>query len=435
MTKENIIKNPWFFIPTLYFAQGIPFILVNQLSAAMFKSLDASNTFIGLTSFLYIPWSIKFLWGPLVDGKSTKRTWLLSTQIILGLLFALNAIAIQMPYFILLTLALFTLIAFISATHDIAIDGYYLYSLDEKNQAFFVGIRSAFYRLAMIFAGGLLVSLAGIFGTYSGSLKIGWSLAFGISAFIFVILFFYHKFVLPYPADDAAIMGSKSSIPFKAAFKGYFSQKNIGIILAFILLYRFGEGLLLKMTQPFLLDSGNVGGMEISLTEIGIIYGTFGVLALVFGGIFGGWLIKKFGLRKLIWPLAISIHLPNILYVYLAASRPDITWHLNLSFLSSGTWILAFHPIVQLCIIVEQFGYGLGFSSFMVYLLYISKGRYKTSHYAISTGLMAIGMMVPGFLSGWLQQQVGYLWLFIICCIATLPGMLTIFFLPFNRER
>jgi len=230
------------------------------------------------------------------------------------------------------------------------------------------------------------------------------------------------------------VTGASSSIPFKDAFKEYFTQKNLGIIISFILLYRFGEGLLLKMAQPFLLDKVTSGGLGMTLTEVGLIYGTFGILALVLGGIFGGWLIKKFGLKKLIWPLAFSIHLPNLLYVYLAVVKPDTVWHLNIPLLTFGLWLVPFHPVVQICIIIEQFGYGLGFSSFMVYLLYISKGRYKTSHYAISTGLMAIGMMLPGFISGWLQQQIGYLWLFIISVIATIPGLLTIFFLPFNRE-
>lgn len=432
MLKEKaLFRNPWVIVPTLYFAQGIPFVLVNQLSVAMFKSLNVSNAMIGITSIFYIPWAIKFLWGPLVDGKSTKRSWLLWMQFILGTSFLVFGLFLQLPYFFVSSIVLFIIIAFVSATHDIAIDGFYLYALDAKQQALFVGIRSGFYRIAMIFAGGLLVSVAGIIAGIS-SVKFGWTVGFLISAIIFFLLFAYHKFLLPYPANDVPVRANKSTLPFKEIFIEYFSQEKIGIVLLFILLYRFGEGLLLKMAQPFLLDKISVGGLGLSLAEVGVSYGTFGVIALIGGGIFGGWLIKKINLKNLIWPLAFCIHLPNLLYVYLSYFRPVHIVSLNLQqFLFSNHPIsVDFHPIVLTCIIIEQFGYGLGFSSFMVYLLYISKGKYKTSHYAISTGLMAIGMMVPGFISGMLQQAVGYLWLFVLSVLTTIPGFVTIFFLP-----
>lgn len=412
-------RNHWGFIPTQYFAEGLPYIIINNLSVAMFKSLGASNALIGMTSFLYIPWSIKFLWGPYVDANRTKRWWVIAMQMSMALLFGLSAFGVQLSSAFIFSLILFSVIAFFSATHDIATDGFYLHALDKKDQAFFSGIRSTFYRISMVVGGGLMVTLAGHIGTSTGNITLGWTTIFIILSFIFLILFFYHKWILPYPVSDIPVKeinGDISTIPFAKVFKEYFTQKKIGIILSYILLYRLGEGMLLKMAQPFFLDPVDKGGLNISLENVGVMYGTLGVIALLAGGILGGWLIKKFGLKKLIWPMALSMNIPILLFAYLAYFKPGIA-------------------LIQTCIILEQFGYGVGFTAYMVYLLYISKGQFKTSLYAISTGLMAIGMMIPGFISGLLQEQVGYFWLFTISFIATIPGMLTIFFLPFEEEK
>lgn len=408
-------RNPWLFIPSQYFAEGIPFVLVNQLSAALYQSLGVSNLFIGMTSFLYIPWSIKFLWSPFVDAWSSKRNWVVSLQLMLGIVFILTGLFMNTPFFLIASLVFFTATAFISATHDIATDGFYLHSLDKKDQAFFTGIRNTFYRVAMIFAGGFLIAFAGKIGDLTGNISFGWTLSFLISGILFILLSFYHRRILPYPETDK-VHNAGDPVPYKKIFAEYFSQEKIGVIIAFILLYRFGEALLLKMVQPFFLDKPEAGGLGLTLSHVGIMYGTFGVLALITGGILGGWLIKKYTLKKLIWPFVLTMHLPNLLFVYLALFKPDS----NL--------------IVQSVIILEQFGYGLGFSAFMVYLLYTSKGEYKTSHYAISTGIMAIGMMLPGFLSGIIQSYFGYFGLFITSCFATLPGMAMIFFLPFDDD-
>ena len=437
MHKRN--RNPWSFIPSQYFAEGIPFVLVNQLSTAMYKSLHASNAFIGFTSILYLPWSLKLFWGPLVDAYATKRKWTLYMQLLMAVCFLIISFAVRMNSFLLVSLFVFTVIALLSATHDISTDGFYLHSLDKKDQAFFTGIRSTFYRLSMIAAGGILVKLAGDIGNKSGSMINGWSAAFGISAALFFILYLYHSIILPYPETDHAVKTAGQKIPYGLIFKEYFTQKKIGVILTFILLYRFGEGMLLKMAQPFLLDKRDVGGMGFTVSDIGIMYGTFGVVALIIGGVIGGWLIKKYGLKKMIWAMALSMNLPNILFLYMAYTQPHIIWKLDFSFLIKifgGNSILIYtvNPLVQLCLIIEQFGYGIGFTSFMVYLIYVSKGEYKTSHYAISTGLMAVGMMIPGFLSGIVQQSVGYFWLFTISLILGIPGMIPIFFLPFDPE-
>ena len=435
----KINRNAWSFIPTQYFAEGIPFVLVNQLSTAMYKSLAASNVFIGFTSFLYLPWSLKLFWGPIVDAFGSKRKWTLYMQLLLAICFLFITLTIHLSSFLYLSLIIFTIIAVISATHDIATDGFYLHALDKKDQAFFTGIRSTFYRLSMIAAGGVLVKLAGDVGTKSGSIIHGWSVAFGISSLIFFILYIYHSIVLPYPETDHAVKNEREQIPYGLIFKEYFAQKKIGVIILFILLYRFGEGMLLKMAVPFLWDKREAGGLGFTLSDIGIMYGTFGVAALIAGGIIGGWLIRKYGLKKLIWILALSMNLPNILFVYMAYMKPVSVTTFDLSFItrvigSNSSIIFSINPIVQTCLIIEQFGYGIGFTSFMIYLLYISRGKYKSSQYAISTGLMAFGMMIPGVLSGFIQHAVGYFWLFSLSLLLGIPGMIPIFFLPFDTE-
>lgn len=433
-------RSPWFFIPTQYFAEGVPFILTNQLSVAMYKSLQASNAFIGFTSFLYLPWSVKLFWGPLIDAYGTKRKWSIYMQIAMAICFVVIALTVQLPSFLFLSLVIFTVIAFLSASHDIATDGYYLHVLDKKNQAFFTGIRSTFYRFAMIIAGGVLVKLAGDIGERSGVIAHGWSTAFGIAAAIFILLFFYHQLILPYPETDKAVKTETNKIPYGKIFKAYFSQNKIAAILSYILLYRFGEGLLVKMAQPFLLDKPEVGGLGLSVSDVGLMYGTFGVIALLVGGILGGWMIKNYGLKKLIWPFAFCMNVPNALYVYMSYFQPMVMTTIDLSFIpnlfgSSAIWTWTLNPIAQACIIIEQFGYGIGFTAFMVFLLYTSKGEFKTSHFAISTGLMAVGMMIPGFVSGVIQMEVGYVWLFTLSVLTTIPGMITIFFLPLEENE
>ncbi|MCX7735765.1 MAG: MFS transporter [Candidatus Kapabacteria bacterium] len=437
--KKERSANPWFFIPTQYFAEGVPYIIVNQLSVALFKSLEATNAFIGATSLLSLPWSVKFLWGPIVDGYFTKRKWLLWMQFLMSVLLLILSISFVLPNIIIISLGIFILMALLSSTHDIATDGYYLIALDKKQQAFFSGIRSTFYRIAMIFSGGFLLYLSDLLAKQYHSIHIGWSLTFAIAGLIILLIFFYHLFILPKPFEDKAVISENTKIPFKQAFATYFKQEKIGFVIAFILVVRLGEGMLLKMLQPFLNDPIDKGGMNFQWAEIGIMYGTFGVIALVIGGILSGWIIKKYGLRKTIFPLILCMNIPNVLYAFLAFYRPMGMWTIDLSFLSflfgNGQNLnLIFNPFVQFSIIIEQFGYGLGFTAFMVFLLYFSKGEFKTSHYAISTGFMAIGLIIPGFISGFLQEMVGYNWLFVLSTIATIPGMILLFFIPINDD-
>jgi PAT family beta-lactamase induction signal transducer AmpG len=419
ITSEKIpSKNPWWYIPTLYYAEGLPYVIINSVSVIMYKKMGVDNAQIAFwTSLLYLPWVIKMLWGPFVDIYSTKRNWVIYTQIAMMICLGTAAFSLQLPNFFLISLGIFTIGAFISATHDIAADGFYMLALNPEQQALYAGIRSVFYRMAVIFGTGVLVVFAGLMEDNLENIPLSWSLTLAISAVIFAVLFVYHRLILPFPNSDS--QGQKTEdnkIPFIDIINSYFKQPKILAIVAFILFYRFGEAMLLKLVSPFLLDPISEGGLGLKTTEVGLVYGTVGTLSLIIGGIVGGAIVAKYGLKKTIFPLALALNLPNLFYVYMAYKQPPI---------------YLVYPLVSL----EQFGYGLGFTSFMIYLMYVSKGEYKTSHYAISTGIMALGMMVPGMVSGKLQELVSYPLFFVIVCLLTIPGMLTISFLPLAEEK
>ncbi len=414
--QKRTSRNPWVWIPTLYFAEGIPYILINTVSVICYKKMGIDNAQIAFwTSWLYLPWVIKMFWGPLVDNISTKRNWILYTQLFMAGCLSFIAFTLHLPVYFTVSLFAFTIGAFVSATHDIAADGLYLLALNKEDQAFFVGIRSVFYRIAMIFGSGLLVYIAGQFEVSLKNIPLSWTIVFGISACIFLLIFIYHRFILPYPESDKPRI-SRDRTPYVKIFAQYFSQKRIWAILLFILFYRFGEAMLVKLASPFLLDKHEVGGLGLSTSEVGIVYGTVGVICLILGGIVGGWVISKYGLKKCIWFFAITLNVPHLAYLYMAYVQPPIQ--------------LAF-PLVA----IEQFGYGFGFTAFMVYLMYISKGEYKTSFFAISTGIMALGMMLPGLISGYIQQAVGYKLFFIIVLLMAIPGLATLFFIPFEEDE
>lgn len=401
-------------MPSLYFVEGLPYVLINTVSVILYKRLGADNASIAFwTSLLYLPWVIKMFWGPFVDIHATKRTWLLSTQATMGLCMFVIAGALRTNAFFFLSLAAFCAGAFVSATYDIATDGFYMLALTDKEQAFFAGLRSAFYRLAMIFGSGILVYLAGMLETSSNNISWSWSVIMAASGFILVSVLIYHQFILPVPALDSkrSCKNIVDEASFAEVIRSYFSQEKISAILAFILLYRLGEAMLLKLVSPFFLDKTSIGGLGLSTQEVGLVYGTVGVFCLVVGGILGGWFISRFGFKRCIWPMVIAMHLPDLFFVYMAYAQPAL-------------WL------VYALVAFEQFGYGMGFTIFTVYLMYSAHGKYKTSHYAISTGIMAMGMMLPGAVSGWLQEVVGYKIYFIIVCLMTIPGMLTIPFIP-----
>lgn len=598
-------RSTWAWIPSLYFAEGLPYVVVMTVSVIMYKRLGISNTDIALyTSWLYIPWVIKPFWSPVVDLLKTKRWWIIIMQLFIGAGLGGVALTIPLPAFFKFTLAFFWLLAFSSATHDIAADGFYMLGLDENKQAYFIGIRSTFYRLAMITGQGLLIILAGYiesntglkpvnfsistqkevtewqiperevlseiaesdrffiltetdiklginklgkeksaeikkwahesnlkndfilaeekleestslwikyisnplkeklkasFNTnqkevvsdkkgnlavvgirlssppengesivinfdrskgnknlsliegkrmtftndnwnktawmvieadaksdkimtatfigLSGNISLAWSVTFYTLAALFIIFFIYHRFILPKPLSDKAVSEGKNMIKeFMDTFVSFFKKDNIGIAISFFLLYRLGESQLVKLASPFLLDSRELGGLGLTTGDVGVIYGTIGIIFLTIGGILGGWVASKHGLKYWIWWMAIAINLPNLTYVYLSIFTPESFW------------------LISSSIALEQFGYGFGFTAFMLYMIYFAEGKNKTAHYAICTGLMALGMMIPGMISGWLQEIIGYQNFFIWVMICTIPGFIIIKFLKIETE-
>jgi MFS transporter, PAT family, beta-lactamase induction signal transducer AmpG len=403
--------RPWRWIPTLYFAQALPNAAVATLSVVMYKNLGLSNTEIALyTSWLYLPWVIKPLWSPLVDLFGSKRGWTVALQFVVGVAFALLALTLPASNFVQLTLAMFWLLAFASATHDIAADGFYMLALAEKQQAAFVGVRSVFFRLAMLAGQGALVVLAGRLFEIHGSHVAAWQAVFALLAGVFIVAGAWHALALPRPKSDHAAQrghGGKNTVAeFFAVFAAFFSKREIVTLLAFLLLYRLAEAQLLKLAAPFLLDAREQGGLALTTAQLGIVYGTAGVIALTVGGILGGLFISRVGLKRALWPLLLAMHLPNIAYVALAWWQPQDLW------------------LVGSAVVVEQFGYGFGFTAYMVYMLMVAgqDSEHRSAHYAICTGFMALGMMLPGMAAGWLQAQMGYTMFFVWVCVATLPS-------------
>ena len=486
MPRERVTsRQPWAWVPTLYFAEGIPYVVVMTVSVIMYKKLGISNTDIALyTSLLYLPWVIKPLWSPFVDMFRTKRFWVVLTQFILSVSLVGVAFTTPMPNFLTMTLTVFGLMAFSSATHDIAADGFYMLSLNEADQAAFVGVRSTFYRIAMIAGQGALVVLAGSLEPRIG-IPSAWSITFGILAVVFFCLFVYHRFILPYPdSDRGSLSGRKVTssqigvllggfgaiaavlvgayfvimeifeaiglpgtyataagililvgaivvllrtvvanwldrtagrsgmelydplVEFVRAFVLFLKKDNIWVILAFLLLFRFAEAQLVKLVSPFLLDPIEKGGLGLTTSEVGVAYGTVGIIALTAGGLLGGYVISKQGLRWWLWPMVIIMHSPDLAFVYLSQVQPQSFFLINCA------------------VAVEQFGYGFGFTAYMMYMIYISQGQYKTAHYAICTGFMALGMMLPGMISGALQEAVGYPHFFLWVVLSTVPGFI-----------
>ncbi|MDR2292861.1 MAG: MFS transporter [Prevotellaceae bacterium] len=609
-------KNPWFWIPTLYFAEGIPYVVVMTAAVIMFKRLGISNTDIALyTGWLYLPWVIKPFWSPLVDLLKTKRWWIIVMQLVIGAAFGGIALALPLPVFFKASLIFMWLLAFSSATHDIAADGFYMLALDEHRQSYFVGIRSTFYRIATLTGQGLLIIIAGsleswtglspveinvtagnnirneiilpdaptvtsisekdelafvvtsnniqistqnitthefdsiknivekhnsesgfistgnaaknqddtdktdgwwtraiskplgnwlketfntqiketdeknlvgniaiagimlnkkpednkeivlnvqlskdkdiklisgerlvfnsknfnqpayilvqidkkavaaedsIKGT-SGNIQLAWSILFFILCGLFIALFIYHRFILPHPESDKPANESGFKIMFKEffiTFGTFFTKKNILLVISFLLLYRLGESQIVKMASPFLLDTRTIGGLGLTTGQLGFIYGIVGMIMLTLGGILGGLAASKKGLKYWLWPMALGINIPHLVYVYLAYAQPN-------SLLIAGS-----------CVAFEQFCYGFAFTAYMLYMLYVceSSGIHKTAHYAICTGFMALGMMIPGMLSGWLQECVGYQNFFIWVIICAIPGLLPVLFIKIDPK-
>ena len=414
--------SPMAWIPTLYVAEGLPYVAVNTLSVIMYKNLGMSNTDIAFyTGWLYLPWVIKPFWSPFVDIIRTKRWWTVTTQFIIGAAFAAIALTLPLDSYVIMSLAVFWLIGFASATHDIAADGYYMLELDSSDQSLYVGIRSAFYRLATIIGQGGVVMAAGWMETAFGNVPRAWAVTFLILSVLFLLIAFYHSRILPRPAADrpsGAIPGKPASDhsaarilrEFVGTFGSFFRKKHVWIAVTFILLYRFPEAQLVKMINPFLLDPATEGGLGLSTAQVGLVYGTIGIIGLTLGGILGGVLVSRYGLKRCLWPMALALTLPCGVFCWMSMAQPDPASALNLI-------------LINACVFIEQFGYGVGFTSFMLYMMYFAEGPSKTSHYAICTAFMALGMMIPGMFAGALQEWMGYtgfFWWIMGCCLVTL---------------
>jgi PAT family beta-lactamase induction signal transducer AmpG len=413
-------KSPWVWVPTLYLAEGLPYALVMSVAVVLYKNLGVSNQNIAFyTSLLYLPWTIKPLWSPVVDLLLTRRLWIWTMQLAVAGGLAGVALTIPAPHFLVFTLALFWLVAIASATHDIAADGFYLLALPERQQALFSGVRNTFYRVANIAAQGGLIVLVGQIQARTGSYTSAWMLAFALMAGMLLLFGIYHRFVLPRPMVDRPRSAASPEVltaNFALTFIEFFRKPKIVTLIAFLLLYRFGEAQLSSVSKFFLLDSRSQGGLGLTDNQYGWLYGIIGVAALLAGGLLGGLVVSRRGLKFWLWPMLLAIHLPDAIFIWLAWSRPT-----SMAVISVG-------------VAIEQFGYGFGFSAFMLYMIYIARGPHATAHYAICTGFMAAGMMVPGLWSGWLQQHLGYQNFFIWVILATIPSFLIATRIPLTAD-
>ena len=385
------------------------------------------------TTLLYFPWFLKGLWGPFVDVFRTKRWWIIAMQALMTALCILLTFTLPHPEAEMIatkstsvglfrwTLVFFIIAAFASATHDIAADGFYMLAHDTKSQAAFIGIRSTFYRIASVFSQGVLVYIAGQIENRTGNIPLSWQVTLGVTSVLMLCVTLYHCFALPKVEDPLLTSPSKEGESLSKAvwkelgeaFKTFFTKPGVGLAIAFMLLYRLSEGFLVKLCQPFLVDSratmlrdGQIigGGLELSTDTVGLLYGTIGVACLLLGGILGGIYISRHGLKKSLWLMASALTLPSFVYVYLSMAQPESLW------------------LIGSAISFENFGYGFGFTAYMMYMMHFSEGKYKTSHYAICTAFMALSMMIPGFIAGSLELAVGYstfFWIANACSITT----------------
>ena len=407
--------KPYAWIPTLYFAEALPYMAVMTLSVIMYTNLGLSNTDLALyTSWLYLPWVIKPLWSPLLDSLRTKRWWILSMQILVGASLAGVALTLPTSLWLRLSLAFFWLMAFSSATHDIAADGFYILSLSKEDQALYVGIRSTFYRVGSIFCQGILVMFAGwLECRYSVSMA--WSLTMLFMAALMVGLAGWHYAALPRiesrdvrPIPLTSHHSPLTSLfsPFMETLRTFFAKPHIWAALLFMLLFRLPEAQLAKMAQPFMLRTAEEGGLALSTSTVGFAYGTLGVIGLLVGGIVGGWVVSKHGLRRWLWPMVMAISLPDVVYVYLAYVQPSSLW------------------LINACVFIEQLGYGFGFTAYMLFLVYFARGERSTSVFALCTAFQALGMMIPGMFAGKLADLWGFPLFFVWVCACTIVTFL-----------
>lgn len=393
-------------MPTLYLLEGLPYAIVNTVALAVFKDMGVDNGTLGpLTTLISLPWLIKPLWSPFMDIFRSKRWWILLTQTLMAIVVALTAILLPFCSMTLLII-LFTIVAFASATHDISADGFYMLALDRQRQSTFVGIRNTFYRGGLVLGQGLVVMLAGWLQKQSGDVPRAWSLVLTGCAVIMAVIAVYHIFCMPKPAEDEDKRDKRTArqifAEFGDSFRTFFMKTGVWWAIAFMLLYRLPEALSLNLLYPFFKDGAEVGGLAAGTEMYGLVYGTFGVVALLLGGILGGVYASRKGLRRVMWPMALALALPCAVYLIMAVTRPESVW------------------VIGGYIVLDQFGYGFGFTAYTLFMMHFVDGPLKTSHYAICTAFMWLSMKLPALFAGYLQQAVGYVGFFTIVMISCL---------------
>lgn len=405
-TPRERTGQPWLWVPSLYFVQGLPYALVNNVAPVLYKNLGVGNAAITFwTSWISFLWTLKPLWSPAIDARSTKRRWVLLTQAVLAPLIALVGLALPLPAYFQITIVLLFVVAFVSATHDIAADGLYMLGLSQGEQSGFVGVRSAFWRLALLSAEGGLVWISGRLA-HTMAPGAAWTWTLVVAATVLAVSVAWHALALPVSAEDRA-RGEGQGLQFGAeTFRTFFAKPDILASISFILFYRFAENQLVKLIAPFLLDPRDAGGLGLTNEQYGLAKGTIGVVALVVGGLLGGAAISRWGLKACLWPMVAIMHTPDLVFVYLAWAQPSN------------------YPLITALIGVEQFGYGFGFTAYMMYLIRMAEGPYKTAHYAIATGLMALSVFATGTFTGALQEAIGYRWFFLWVVLSIIPGIL-----------
>lgn len=422
--------NPVCWVPTVYFAMGLPFVVLNMVSVLMFKGLDVSDAQIAFwTSLIMLPWTLKFLWSPFLEMFKTKKFFVIITQIVTGVVFGLVALSLQLPHFFACSIILLAIIAFSGATHDIATDGVYMTELSKSDQAKYIGWQGAFYNIAKIVATGGLVYLAGTlinhFGGGEGAAKEvqyaanvnAWMVIMFIMAAVMVVLGFYHMRMLPSggAATTEVTTAKETFRTLVHVILDFFKKKHIWYYIAFIILYRFAEGFVMKIVPLFLKAERGVGGLGLTEQQIGLYYGTFGAAAFVLGSLLAGYYISHSGLKKTLFSLCCIFNFPFVAYTLLAIYQPTSGW-----LIGSG-------------IVLEYFGYGFGFVGLTLFMMQqVAPGKHQMAHYAFASGIMNLGVMLPGMISGYVSDWMGYKYFFIFVLFATIPAFLITYFVPFT---
>lgn len=411
--------RPWWWIPSLYFTQALPNVFVVTVSTYAYARLGVSAVLIGYTSWLALPWMLKPLWSPVVELLGTERRWIWATEYFAAAAFAMLALAYRAEGFFWWTIVAYSALAFASATHDIAADGFYMRVLSPHDQTWFTGVRNVAFRGGLIYGEGLLVMLAGVMIRTGYDPKFAWSATHGAASITYLVLASYHALVLPVVAPHRAERGTARTSFFGDAlhlFSKFFASIPLATALPFLLLYRFAESQLVKFAGKFLLDSREVGGLGLYEDQIGFINGTLGIAALLAGGVLGSLLAARHGLRSWIIPMAIMINVPNVAYLLLAYYQPE-----NLM-------------LIGLAVVVEKFGYGFGFTAYMLYMLYLAQGKHQTSFYAICTGFMTLGLILPASFAGYPLKWLGYTGFFAWIMIATIPSFVVALLVYFRMD-